>query len=119
MVHAGLSTCRGSSVAVQELIDYVDHLKCRALSSSRSWEKLHSFSGAYTLSELCIEPEFMVEKGSAETTEVSRSYIKNFPTSLKLAFDGGCQLSNEEKGKVSMDMLASNFEMREVLPIYC
>lgn len=46
----------------------------------------------------------MVDKRSAETRTTSRSSINTLPTSLKLASESGCQLSDDEKRKVAKQL---------------
>lgn len=84
LLHADLNTSGGSAPAVQKLIDSVNHLKRRTLSSGRSWQKLLSFARTSTLSELFIELECIAGKGFTETRASSRSFINNLPTSLQL-----------------------------------
>lgn len=46
----------------------------------------------------------MVDKGSVETRAASRSSINNLSTSVKIASDGGCQVSDDEKRTIGKQL---------------
>lgn len=104
LLHAGIAANGSSSNAVHNLLDSVDQLKRRTMSSGRSWSTLFSLARAVDLLDLCTELEHMVQKGSAETRAASRRSINTLPASLKLASDGGCQLSDDKKRTVAKQL---------------
>lgn len=78
----------------------INRLRRPTQPSGRGWEKLWLFSLAIGLSDLCFEMDGMMDEDSDETRNTSRASIKTLLISLKLLFDGGWQLSDDEKRTV-------------------
>lgn len=76
-------------------------MKRRARSASIVWRTILSFAQADELSDICDELRELVDDINSKKSPSVSVDTRTLPTSLKIASDGGCQVSDDEKNKVA------------------
>lgn len=74
-------------------------MKRRARSVTIPWDVYLRYARAEELPEVCLDLRIMITDVQAKRVLPTSIETRTMPTSLKLAFDGGCQLTDSEKAR--------------------